>query len=68
MGATVTATRSGLTPEQVGQYRRDGYVFPIAALAPAEVAGIRRRLEDYETSHGGPLTGAMRHKPHLLFP
>jgi chlorinating enzyme len=57
-----------LTENAVAGYRRDGFHFPLDILTPAETAGYRRRLEAFETAQGAPISGAMRHKPHLLFP
>ena len=48
------------------QYEDRGYYAPVPALGTEEAAEIRRRLEDYEATHG-PLQGEMRHKSHLLF-
>jgi chlorinating enzyme len=56
-----------LPPSAVEQYRRDGVYFPIRVLSTEEAAGYRRRLEAFEARNGGPLTGALRHKSHLLF-
>ncbi len=56
-----------LSSEAVAKYKRDGYYFPIDILTPDEAGEYRKRLEDYEARSGGPLTGAMRHKSHLLF-
>jgi non-heme Fe2+,alpha-ketoglutarate-dependent halogenase len=44
-----------LSEAQIAQYRRDGFLCPIAALTPAEAAA------------GGKLPRAQRHKPHLLY-
>ncbi len=57
-----------LSPQAVEQYRRDGFLFPVPALEREEALDYRRQLEAYETAHGGPLKGNMRHKVHLLFP
>ena len=57
-----------LSPEQVEQYRRDGYVFPISVMPEAEARAIRRKLEAFEAKKGGPLDKSYRHKSHLLFP
>jgi ectoine hydroxylase-related dioxygenase (phytanoyl-CoA dioxygenase family) len=54
-----------LTEEAVARYRRDGYHFPIEVLSEAETRALRDRLEAYERSSGGPISGDMRHKPHL---
>ena len=70
MHAQVSADSTGstrLSPAAVEQYRRDGFYFPIRVMSVAEAAGYRRRLEAFEAGNGGPLTGALRHKSHLLF-
>ncbi|BBK32357.1 chlorinating enzyme [Stella humosa] len=59
---------TSLTPEQVARYRRDGYLFPIPVLTPAEAALYRGRLESFEAREKRALRGALRHKSHLLFP
>jgi non-heme Fe2+,alpha-ketoglutarate-dependent halogenase len=56
-----------LTADQVSGYRRDGFHFPVRALSAAEARAYRDRLEAQERALGGPLTGNMRHKVHLLF-
>jgi ectoine hydroxylase-related dioxygenase (phytanoyl-CoA dioxygenase family) len=56
-----------LSSSAVDAYRRDGYYFPLPALAAAEVAHYRECLEKHEASTGGPLQGNWRHKAHLLF-
>jgi hypothetical protein len=56
-----------LTADQVSGYRRDGFHFPVRALSVAEAHAYRDRLEEQERALGGPLSGNMRHKVHLLF-
>ncbi len=56
-----------LTPAQIEQFRRDGYVHPIRIMSEAQAGALRARLEAYEASHGGPIKGDMRQKSHLLF-
>jgi hypothetical protein len=56
-----------LSPDAVARYHRDGFYFPIRVLSPDEALAYRRRLEDVERAHGGPLGGELRHKGHLLF-
>lgn len=56
-----------LSPAQVEAYRETGYHFPIDVLSAAEVKAFRDRLEDYERSTGGPISGGMRHRSHVLF-
>jgi hypothetical protein len=56
-----------LSEDEVAAYRDRGYHFPIDALSAGEVADFRRKLEDYEAGSGGPITGEMRHRSHVLF-
>ncbi len=59
-----------LTPSQVEQYQRDGYLFPIDCLTQDEVRHYRGRLEAFEHEQGGTfgrLPGLVRSKSHLLF-
>ena len=56
-----------LSKDQVTAYRERGYHFPIEALSASEVAGFRRKLEDYEAGSGGPIKAEMRHRSHVLF-
>ncbi|MDX2157024.1 MAG: phytanoyl-CoA dioxygenase family protein [Hyphomicrobiaceae bacterium] len=57
-----------LTEAEVEAYNTKGYHFPIDVLSSAEVAAARGQLESYERSSGGPISGAMRHRSHVLFP
>ena len=56
-----------LNPEQIEQYRRDGYVFPLPVLEAHEVPPLRARLEAFEAENGGRLEPSQRGKSHLLF-
>ena len=56
-----------LSAEAVAQYRRDGFYFPLPVLSAGEARVYRDRLEAHERATGGPLSGNMRHKVHLLF-
>src|SRR5262245_51963659 len=56
-----------LTPAEVEAYRETGYHFPVDVLTPADVAAFRGELESYERQSGGPISGAMRHRSHVLF-
>ena len=58
--------RKTLTDEQVGAYREKGYHFPIRVMSPAEAAGYRAKLEDFEASQGGNIRGRRRQKLYLL--
>jgi non-haem Fe2+, alpha-ketoglutarate-dependent halogenase len=55
-----------LTHEQVARFKERGYHFPINVLSPIEAHECRRRLEGFERQTGGPLSGGLRTKPHLL--
>jgi hypothetical protein len=55
-----------LSPAELARYHRDGYHFPVDILTADEAAHLRRRLEAYEARAGGPISGNLRHKPHLF--
>ena len=56
-----------LSREAVAQYRSEGFHFPVRVLSAEQARFYRDRLEEQERALGGPLTGSMRHKVHLLF-
>jgi chlorinating enzyme len=56
-----------LSAAEVARYRSDGYHFPVRVLSAEEAHAYRERLETQERALGGPLSGDMRHKVHLLF-
>ncbi|WMS42335.1 phytanoyl-CoA dioxygenase family protein [Acuticoccus sp. MNP-M23] len=56
-----------LTEAECDQFRRDGHIFPIRAMSADDAAGFRAALERYEADSGGPISGNLRHKTHLLF-
>jgi ectoine hydroxylase-related dioxygenase (phytanoyl-CoA dioxygenase family) len=56
-----------LSEAAIGQFRRDGYYFPVPVLSRAEAEHFRRCLEQHEARTGKPLQGNWRHKAHLLF-
>ncbi len=55
-----------LTQEQIDQYNRDGFVFPIEVMTPDEADSFRQRLE--QTQDDGKLTGSGQTKFYLRFP
>jgi len=57
-----------LTPQQVEQYWRDGFVPKVRVMSREDAERARAALEEYEQRTGGPLRGNLRHKAHLLFP
>ena len=58
---------NALSEAAVAQFHRDGYYFPVPVLSRVEARDMRRELEEYEATHGGPLKGGDRFKSHLLF-
>lgn len=56
-----------LSPDQIEGFRRDGYVSRVRVISTERAAAIRQRIEDFERSSGGPLTGANSKRAHLLF-
>lgn len=56
-----------LTPEQVQRYERDGFLFPIDVLTPAEVSSYRAELQAWEQARGGPIDFPEKSKSYLLF-
>ena len=56
-----------LATAQVEAFARNGYHFPLRALSADDALAYRRRLEQSEATLGGPLRGALRSKPHLIF-
>lgn len=55
-----------LSEAAVHHYRDLGYYAPVPVLTRGEASKLRRKLEEFEAS-AGPMRGAVRHKPHLLF-
>lgn len=56
-----------LTPDQVTAYERDGFVFPVDVLTPAEVSAFRSELEAWERQRGAPIDFPEKSKSYLLF-
>jgi hypothetical protein len=57
-----------LSPEQIAQYERDGFICPVEGFASARANGWRNKLEAFEHAEGQKLTRGHNFKPHLLFP
>jgi hypothetical protein len=62
-----------LTQTQIDSYRRDGFVFPVPALADAALRGLRTWLAEFEAAHADTPARErretmLRFKPHLLHP
>ena len=56
-----------LTAQQIEQYRREGFVYPVPVMPAAKAAGLRSRLEAFEATQGGRLEPGQRSRTHLLF-
>jgi non-heme Fe2+,alpha-ketoglutarate-dependent halogenase len=56
-----------LSPAQIEGFWKEGYVAPIRAISTERAASIREKLEGFERSTGGPLSGSLRGRSHLLF-
>ncbi len=56
-----------LTEAQVESYRRDGFVAPLPVMSAEKAAEMRSKLEQVEAESGGPLSGTLRFKPHLIY-
>jgi hypothetical protein len=57
-----------LTPDQIAQYERDGYICPIDAFTPSRAAAWHAQLQAFERAEGQKMTRGHNFKPHLLFP
>lgn len=47
-----------LSQQQVDAFRRDGFLFPLDALSPEEVADAKGWLDEFESELGGPVLQA----------
>lgn len=57
-----------LTDSDVSRFHRDGFLFPLPVLAPAETLALRAKVEVAEARYGGRLPQAFNSKIHLLMP
>ncbi len=57
-----------LSDAAVEAFERDGIVFPIDVLSPAEAAALLAEVEEIERREGGKLSRATNQKIHLLVP
>lgn len=56
-----------LTPQQVDQYRSDGFATPVEVLTADEVRDMRGDLEHWEKQQGHPLDFPEKSKSYLLY-
>ena len=56
-----------LTPEQVEQYDREGFVCPLRALSEASAGALRNRIEAFEKAQACEAQQALAFKAHLPF-
>ena len=57
-----------LSPEQIEQYEREGYVSPVRIMAESDAVGLRVQTEAFEAAQGKPIHGNQKTKCGLLFP
>jgi hypothetical protein len=57
-----------LSPAQIEQYGRDGYICPVDAFSAERARAWSDQLEAFERSQGQKMTRGHNFKPHLLFP
>ena len=55
-----------LTEDQMNEFQRDGYLFPLRVMAESDAAACYSRFQSVEADCGGTLAGPIRYKPHLL--
>ena len=55
-----------LSEAQVAAYHRDGYLFPLHAMAPAQMRATRERFDALCLREGGSLSKGTNTKSHLL--
>lgn len=56
-----------LSPEQVAEYERDGFIFPLRVLSDEEVLLLRGELENWERERGAAIDFPEKSKSYLLF-
>ncbi len=57
-----------LTPDQIDQYERDGYVSPVRVMPEDAAIALRHEIEAFEAAQGEPIGGKQKTKCALLFP
>ena len=57
---------SHLSPEQIDQYHRDGYLAPLDIFDPQEMAQLNNQASAFRERIGGKLAGRFNQKTHLL--
>jgi ectoine hydroxylase-related dioxygenase (phytanoyl-CoA dioxygenase family) len=57
-----------LTSDQVARYKRDGFLFPLRAMAADDAPGHRTHLEATRVSHPELMQGVEAQKLHLVTP
>lgn len=56
-----------LTQESIERFEKDGYISPVRVISEVQANAYRQKLEAYERSSGGLISGKYRFKLHLLF-
>lgn len=59
---------TGISPEQVARFKRDGYAFPFDAISKEEASGYIARLDSYDAILGGEAQKQLKIKAHVAAP
>jgi len=64
---------SSLTDDQVAQYWRDGFLFPLRVMSEEKAIGLRKTMEDVEARYAGKgpahdVSQYLRTSPHIVMP
>jgi len=59
---------SGLSPEEVQFYLKNGYISPINILSEKEATSFHEKLQSIESKYGSDLTGVGRNNTHQVIP
>ena len=59
---------SSLTPEQLSQYQKEGYIAPLNIFSAEEVKVVRDEIEHIEKNWPNELIGVGRNNVHLISP
>ena len=59
---------SSLTPEQLSQYQKEGYIAPLNIFSAEEVKIVRDEIEHIEKNWPNELIGVGRNNVHLISP
>ena len=58
---------SPFNQNEIEDFEKFGYVFPVEVLSDSELKTCREKLESFEATQDGKLEASQRNKSHLLF-